>query len=120
MENPIQLPESDADLLAQCEVDTFRASGKGGQHINKTDSAVRLRHMPTGLVVMCQEERSQFQNKAIALHKLRQKVERLNFKPAPRIATKTSKSTKRKSKVKKIRHSAKKQSRRGDFLDADG
>ena len=115
MENPIILPESDADLLAQCEIDTFRASGKGGQHVNKTDSAIRLRHIPTGLVVVCQEERSQFQNKAIALNKLRKKVERLNFKPEPRIPTRASKSSVRKSRVKKIRHSSKKQNRRHDF-----
>jgi len=58
-------------LLAQCEVDTYRASGPGGQKRNKTSSAVRLRHLPTGLIVIAEESRSQHQNKARALQRLR-------------------------------------------------
>eukprot|EP00897_Mesotaenium_endlicherianum_P010848 jgi/Mesen1/9792/ME000007S09844 len=63
---------SDSDLLRQCEVDTFRASGPGGQHRNKTESAVRLRHTPTGQVSQSSEQRSQHQNRATALSRLRQ------------------------------------------------
>src|SRR3954447_4264200 len=59
-------------LLAQCEVDTYRASGPGGQKRNKTSSAVRLRHPPSGLLVIAEESRSQHENKARALKRLRQ------------------------------------------------
>jgi hypothetical protein len=63
---------SDERLLAQCEVDTYRASGPGGQKRNKTSSAVRLRHSPSGLLVIAEESRSQHENKAKALRRLRQ------------------------------------------------
>lgn len=62
---------SDVQLLAQCAVDTYRASGPGGQKRNKTSSAVRLRHAPTGLIVIAEESRSQHENKARALRRLR-------------------------------------------------
>ncbi len=63
---------SDEQLLAQCAVDTYRASGPGGQKRNKTSSAVRLRHPPTGLIVIAEESRSQHENRARALRRLRQ------------------------------------------------
>src|ERR1043165_818207 len=63
---------TDAQLLAQCEVDTYRASGPGGQKRNKTSSAVRLRHPPSGLIVIAEESRSQHENRARALRRLRQ------------------------------------------------
>jgi ribosome-associated protein len=107
----ILLPESDEDLLRECEIETFRSSGPGGQHVNKTESAVRLRHPPSGLVVTCREERSQHQNKALCLRKLRERVEQLNRRPAKRIPTRVPRSAKtrtleakaRRSRVKRLR-----------------
>jgi hypothetical protein len=62
---------SDDELLARCEVDLYRASGPGGQKRNKTSSAVRLRHLPSGLRVIAEESRSQHENKAKALKRMR-------------------------------------------------
>jgi hypothetical protein len=65
---------NDAQLLAQCEVDTYRASGPGGQKRNKTSSAVRLRHPGSGLIVIAEESRSQHENKARAIRRLRMMI----------------------------------------------
>ncbi len=89
----IDIPESDAALLAQCEVETFRAGGPGGQHQNVTDSAVRLRHLPTGLTVTCRAQRSQYLNKMDALRRLRIKLRKAaEPPPAPRRATRPSRA----------------------------
>jgi hypothetical protein len=64
----------DAALLAQCDVDCYRSSGPGGQKKNKTSSAVRLRHGPTGLIVIAEEDRSQHVNKRRALRRLREAI----------------------------------------------
>ena len=73
------MPEFDADApievdMSEVRVDTYRAGGAGGQHVNKTDSAVRMTHEPTGIVVQCQNERSQHKNRAIALAMLMSKM----------------------------------------------
>ena len=77
---------SDAQLLGQCDVDTYRASGPGGQKRNKTSSAVRLRHGPTGLIVIAEESRSQHENKAKALKRLRRALVLELRDPEPPVA----------------------------------
>lgn len=107
----IHLPDSDEELLSLCKVESYRSSGKGGQHVNTTDSAVRITYLPYEITVTCQEERSQFLNKMRCLEKLRAKVEKLNYRKPKRIPTKKTRGQKERDLQKKI-HSSKKKSLR--------
>jgi len=102
--DPFPVPEADEELLSQCRVETFMAGGKGGQHQNKTESGVRLVHLPTGVVVVSREERSQFRNKSIALERLRAELNKRNLRPKPRRPTRVPKGEKeRRLREKKVR-----------------
>lgn len=99
------------ELLKQCKVQTYKASGKGGQHVQKTDSAVRLIHQPTGIRVSSQQERSQYLNKKICLERLEKKLRERSKKRKKRIPTRKPKAAKEKSLKEKKEHSEKKKLR---------
>ncbi len=99
------------ELEREVEVSVYQASGPGGQHRNRTYSAVRVRHIPTGIVVTCSETRSQLRNKRIALERLREILIRRSTPRKPRKATRKSRSLRqreleakrRRGMIKKLR-----------------
>lgn len=104
----------DDALLAECEMQCFVASGPGGQHRNKTETAVRLWHRPTGLQVTATERRSQLLNRAAAIERLRARLEQASHVERPRLPTKVSRGAKRRRLENKRRQSEKKRVRRGE------
>ncbi len=113
----MKIPQTDEELLAQCEVETFRSSGPGGQNVNSRDTAVRLRHLPSGIVVTCQEERYQLRNRQIALAKLRAELEALARPKKKRIPTKVPRSVRRRILAAKKRRGEKKTLRKKPTID---
>lgn len=107
-----KLPECNNDLLKLCRVDTYRSSGPGGQHVNTTDSAVRLVHIETGLTVQCSKHRSQNSNKLECLHKLRALYhQKFLFRQKKRIPTKKTKGSQERRIQRKKSHSQVKKNR---------
>jgi len=109
--------KTDEVLLAECRVETFRAGGPGGQHQNKTESAVRLTHGPTGIVVTARESRSQHRNRLRALERLRAALEERDRPEKRRVPTRTPRAAKRRRLEEKKRRSRKKQDRRKPDAD---
>lgn len=100
-----------AILEQQVRVDTFRASGHGGQNLHKTESAVRLTHLPSGIAVTASDTRSQIRNREIAFERLIERLKRLNHRDKPRKATRVPRSARRQRLDSKKRRSSLKRSR---------
>jgi protein subunit release factor B len=103
----------DAALLAECEESFFVGGGPGGQHRNKTESAVRLVHRPTGAAVTATERRSQARNRAAALARLRERLGALARRPRPRKPTRPTRGAKERRLAEKRRRGERKAARRG-------
>ena len=100
------------ELQRECEAEAFHAHGPGGQGVNTADSAVRMRHVPTGIVVVSRESRSQYRNRQICLQKIRDELHRRSIPPSVRHATKPTKASQRRRLEEKRRRSQVKDSRR--------
>ena len=106
------LPDHLKKLRDECDVETYRASGPGGQHRNKTESAVRMTHLPSGIVRVATEHRSQLRNRELALERIWKALETRKKKPKPRVATKPSRAAKARRLESKAHDSQKKSVRR--------
>lgn len=100
-----------AALKLEVRVDTYRASGPGGQHVNRTESAVRLVHVPSGVTVTASDTRSQLRNREIAFERLIARLRLLNRVPRKRVATRPSKAAKRRRLDAKRRRASTKRGR---------
>lgn len=111
------LPEHLTKLLAECEVEAYRSSGPGGQKKNKTESSVRVRHLPSGIVRVATESRSQFRNREAALERVWEALEARRRKPKPRVATRPTGAARAERLVTKRRAAERKRLRRPAALD---
>ncbi len=100
------------ELAKGCDVEAFRAHGPGGQGVNTTDSAVRMRHVATGITVVSRESRSQYRNRQLCLQKIREELERRSVPPHVRQATKPTKASQRRRLEAKHKRSLIKEQRR--------
>ena len=115
----IMVPKSDEALLAHCRVETFRAGGPGGQHQNKTETAVRIVHLPTGISSIARDERSQLRNRHLAITRLREKLEAHNKTPETRRRTMIPKREKKRRLERKRQRSQTKKLRKKPDSDLE-
>ncbi|MFI5370579.1 MAG: peptide chain release factor-like protein [Candidatus Eisenbacteria bacterium] len=87
------LPAHLVRLARECEIRAYRSSGPGGQHKNKTESSVRVTHLPTGVVRIGTEHRSQWRNRQLALERVWEELRRRARKPKPRVATRPTRAS---------------------------
>ncbi len=110
------LPESLARLARECEITPYKSSGPGGQKKNKTESSVRVRHLPTGIVRIATESRSQSANRLTALERVGRELRRRAQRPKPRVRTRPTRGAVEQRLTEKKRVSERKRTRatRGD------
>ena len=111
-ERPPPYATDRATLEREVVVEAFRARGPGGQHVNKTESALRLTHPPSGVVVIAQDSPSQYRNRETAFKRLIARLERLNYVPKKRVPTKPSKASRERRIETKKQTGLKKATRR--------
>ena len=114
----LELSELADELIKEVEIEYYRSSGPGGQHKNKTETAVRMHHPPSGVTVRCSDTRSQSQNRRIALKRLAARLEKLNRPKKTRVKTKPTQASRERRLQQKRAHTDKKRSRRK--VDPDG
>ena len=111
-ERPPPYATDRATLEREVVVEVFRASGPGGQHVNKTESALRLTHLPSGVVVTSQDSRSQFRNRETAFERLVERIERLNVVRKKRVPTRPTRASRERRIETKKQVGGKKAARR--------
>jgi protein subunit release factor B len=112
-----ETPLTIAALKNQIEITAFKSSGPGGQHKNKTESAIRIKHLPTGIIAVATESRSQIKNRELAWQRLIEKLAKRRQKRKPRLPTQPSRAAKEKRLAQKTQLSLKKQARQKSWQD---